>query len=99
MKPLKGEKTPLDELFRATYDDELSDLIEEIEVVDLDQTSEFSNSSKTNNSPKSHSKTAIVIQNIEVSTTGFKIGQIHLQGMLAKTLIVLAAIGLLYHLI
>ena len=86
MKPLKGEKTPLDELFRAIFSDELADLIEEIEEVDLNQTSELSNSCKTNNSPTSHSKTAIVIQNIEVSTTGFKIGQIHLQGIKLKYL-------------
>lgn len=102
MKHIKGEKTPIDELFRTIYSDALVDLIADIEIVEIvesNQDNGILNADKVNKPVKHQAKDAVLIKNVELTTAGLKIGQIHLTGMLTKTLIVLAVIALLYPLV
>lgn len=94
MKPIKSEKITLDDLFKEAYSEPFSDLIEAIEIVKINE-----NSDKLDTSYNGKSRDTIVINNLEVGSSGLKIAQLHLSGMLAKTLIVLAVVGLLFHLL
>lgn len=93
MKPTKSEKTSLDALFRTTYSEQFSDLIDNIEITDNEK-----HQPEQVSVLNSKSADVIVIDDIEIGVKGVKIGKLQFNGLLAKTLSVLAVAGLLYHL-